>query len=75
MSIRPKGQMEDLLKHMIKLGYVKDVVIHSRMPGLKWVVTTHVQGQGTSYTSAQLDCWLDGAVAVETYHNRSRYDH
>ena len=70
MAIRPKGQMEDLLKHMIKLGYVKEVEIHSRMPGLRWVITTHVQGQGTSYTSAELDCWLDGAIAVETFVER-----
>ena len=66
MAIRSKGHMQDLLKHMIEQGYVKEVEIHSRMPGLRWVITTHLQGQGTSYTSAQLDCWLDGAIAVQT---------
>ncbi len=62
-NIRPKQQMRELLDHMIEQGVVTQYEIQSQMPGLRWTIVTHLQGQGNSYTSAELDCWLDGAVA------------
>ena len=75
MAIRPKAQMRNLLDQMIELGYVRQYEIQSRMPGLRWTIITHNQGTGNVYTSAELDNWLDGAVAVTTYiETVGRYD-
>lgn len=61
--IRNKQQLRDALDRLIMLGVVADYEIHSRMPGLRWVVRATGQGQGTSLTSRELDAWIDGAIA------------
>ena len=67
MTIRSKQQMRDLLDQMIETGVVRQYEIQSLMPGLRWTIVTHSQGTGNVYTSAQLDNWFDGAIAVATY--------
>ncbi len=70
MAIRSKQQMRDLLDQMIQTGIVRQYEIQSLMPGLRWTIVTHSQGTGNVYRSSELDCWLDGAIAVATYVER-----
>ena len=60
---RSKQHKRELLDTLIQKGVVRQYEIQSHMPGLRWTIVTHLQGQGTVYTSTQLDCWLDGAIA------------
>ena len=60
---RSKQHMRELLDTLVEKGVVRQYEIQSKMPGLRWTIVTKNQGQGMVYTSAQLDCWLDGAIA------------
>ncbi len=62
-----KESIQSSLDGLMRMGTIVDYQIHSNMSGLRWVLYgLPFYGTGRSYTTSEVEAFIDGAKAVLT---------